>query len=212
MITILNTLCSRIPPSRKKTLCSKHALSMSLENFFESITLSVTLIRPPNSPDDLKNAEMVLFQTRVFYESWAQSLPMKLRRVGVPITTQDSYIDVAACQSQDDFASKLEYASRTIRSGRQRAGWRLLHETMDVVKFADAVVNDIEEHIGDDGKIDTFELTEIVIGNIPEAVRAWVGKDKISDELKDLDKDEAVIIATESAKVIQKLVKLFTKK
>ena len=91
-------------------------------------------------------------------------------------------------------------------------GKKGIDETMDVVKFADAVVNDIEEHIGDDGKIDTLELTETVIGNIPEAVRAWVGKDKISDELKDLDKDEAIIIATESAKVIQKLVKLFTKK
>lgn len=84
-----------------------------------------------------------------------------------------------------------------------------IEEIMDVVKCAETLVSQLQESKDDDGEITSFELAQDVIATVPSAVKAWVGKDKVDDELKDLDAEEAKALLAAAIPVIQNIVKLF---
>jgi len=86
-----------------------------------------------------------------------------------------------------------------------------IEESMDVIKFADALLDELGKHKADDGKIDTTEVFQTVGATMDEAVRAVVGSWKIGDELKDLDEDERKQLLDTSWPVVMKLIGLFVK-
>ena len=87
-----------------------------------------------------------------------------------------------------------------------------IDELRDVLVLGENVAEDLEKHKADDGKIDTMEITQTTLSNVPEVIRAWAGKDQIDDEIKDLDSDEAMEVATRATAVVQKLLKVFFSK
>jgi hypothetical protein len=95
---------------------------------------------------------------------------------------------------------------KTMTETKEKIG---TEEITDVITFADHVVDRLQESKDDDGEISSFELAQDIIGEIPDAIKAWVGKDKIDDELKDLDAEEAKVLLQKALPVIQKVVKLF---
>ena len=86
-----------------------------------------------------------------------------------------------------------------------------IEETLDVYDYADVVVKKLAEHKADDGKIDGGEITSTLVSTVPSAVKAIVGAGDVSAELKDLDNEELMILATRGAALAQALVALFTK-
>lgn len=84
-----------------------------------------------------------------------------------------------------------------------------IEEIRDLLNLGESVVEDLEKHKSDDGKIDGMEITQTMVGNIPESIKAYIGYDKIDDEFKDLDSEEAMEIAKRGTAILQKLIKLF---
>ena len=65
-----------------------------------------------------------------------------------------------------------------------------LKETKEVISFAQKVLDDLAASKNDDGKITTGEWLQAAITNAPSAVKAFMGIDRVDDELKDLDEAE----------------------
>jgi hypothetical protein len=86
-----------------------------------------------------------------------------------------------------------------------------LDESLDVFNYADIVVEKLQEHKGDDGKISGSEITSTMITTVPDAVKAVVGAGEVGDELKHLNDEERMIVATRGANLARALVALFTK-
>jgi hypothetical protein len=84
-----------------------------------------------------------------------------------------------------------------------------IKETLDMYDYADAVIQKLTEHKGDDGKIDGGEVTSTLASTLPQAVKAIVGSGEVKAEMGDLDEEELLIIATRGAALAQALVSLF---
>ena len=86
-----------------------------------------------------------------------------------------------------------------------------LDESLDVFNYADIVLEKLKEHKDDDGKIDGGEITSTMVTTVPEAVKAIVGAGEVGDELKNLNQEEMLIVATRGANLAKALLALFTK-
>ena len=65
-----------------------------------------------------------------------------------------------------------------------------IKETKEVLDFVESVLSDLKQHKSDDGKISMSEWMQTAMSNTPSAVKAFMGVDKVDDELKDLDEAE----------------------
>lgn len=81
-------------------------------------------------------------------------------------------------------------------------------EAMEVLGAAKVVLGDLVAAKSDDGKISALEALRIAVGRAPEAVKAFMGVDQIVAELKDLNSEEAKMLASESIVVAQLAFKL----
>lgn len=87
-----------------------------------------------------------------------------------------------------------------------------IKELTDVYKFADGFLGKMIAAKSDDGKISTGELVAATTTSLPAAVRAWAGKDKIDDELKDLNDEELMEVAKMSGALVNKILSLVVPK
>ena len=83
-----------------------------------------------------------------------------------------------------------------------------IKETMDVVNFCDQLLDKMAVAKSDDGKISAGEAVAAITTSIPAVVKAWVGKDKIDDELKELSPEETMQLAVAGANLARKFLAL----
>ena len=86
-----------------------------------------------------------------------------------------------------------------------------IEETMDLVAFAEKVVESLIAHKADDGKIDGGEIASTLVTSTPAAIAAMVGAGKIDDELKDLSDEEKDKLIAAAMPVLLKMVGMFVK-
>lgn len=87
-----------------------------------------------------------------------------------------------------------------------------IEESKEVLAFCDSLVDDLLRHKSDDGKIDGYEITQTLIGNLPAAVRAGTGAGEVQAELKDLSPEEQEELVGMSMVLAMKIVSLVTGK
>jgi len=80
-----------------------------------------------------------------------------------------------------------------------------ISEAMDVIGYAQTVVQHLADARADDGQISKSEIFMTFIQTAPAAVQAIVGADKIDDELKDLTEDEKTKLLLASFQVVKTL-------
>lgn len=85
-----------------------------------------------------------------------------------------------------------------------------IEESMDIIKYADALLDELAKHKADDGKIDTQEVFQTLSATAPEAVNAVVGSWSVPKELADLDAAESSKLLEASFPLVLKLVGMFT--
>ena len=83
-----------------------------------------------------------------------------------------------------------------------------IKETKEVFEFCDFFLGDLIKYKSDDGKIDLTEWGLAAVKNAPGAVTAFVGYDKIDDEIKDLDDAEKQQLAVMGISLMKKVVEL----
>ena len=80
-----------------------------------------------------------------------------------------------------------------------------LKETTEVFDFCNGTLEDLYKHKTDDGKIDIGEWVETATTNAPAAVKAYVGIDKVDNELLDLDDEEIKKLAIMGGTLLKNL-------
>lgn len=83
-----------------------------------------------------------------------------------------------------------------------------LKDFNEAVDAATGVVEDLAEHRSDDGKISVLEAGQTLVENSSALVRAVMGAENIDDELKDIDAEEAKVVAAKSFKLVKAVMKL----
>ncbi|KAH6671171.1 hypothetical protein B0J14DRAFT_656155 [Halenospora varia] len=81
-------------------------------------------LRQLSPPDELKHAEIVIYQTNVFYESYAQSM----------VTGEIKGNGALGSEAGVDLSAFVCKVSTALQLRQRRAGWRLLNEAMDMIK------------------------------------------------------------------------------
>lgn len=84
-----------------------------------------------------------------------------------------------------------------------------LKETKEVYEFLHSALGDLAEHKADDGKVSLAEWGQTAMANAPAAVKAFMGADRVDDELKDLDEAELKEVATMGVSLMNDLMKIF---
>lgn len=84
-----------------------------------------------------------------------------------------------------------------------------IEESLDMVRYAGAVVKQLTEHKADDGKIDWGEVIQTAVSTMPEGAAAVLGSWNIPAELSDLDAEEKDRLLAEGLPVLMALAKLF---
>lgn len=85
-----------------------------------------------------------------------------------------------------------------------------IKEALEIFDAAIAICNDVAEAKAD-GELSTMELLKVAIGNAPASVRAVMGAESVVAEMKDLDKDEAKLLASKGMELSQAVMRLFGK-
>lgn len=85
-----------------------------------------------------------------------------------------------------------------------------IKEIKEALEFLKGVLADAVEAKAD-GEISTFEMVKIALGNAPAAVTALIGLDQAVLEAKDLDKDEAKVLAGLAIEIAKLGMQLFAK-
>ena len=83
-----------------------------------------------------------------------------------------------------------------------------IKESMEVLTFVAGTIEDLAQHKADDGKISTAEYLQTAMANAPAGITAMRGIDKIDDEIKDLDADEAKQLAAKGMELAQSVMML----
>lgn len=83
-----------------------------------------------------------------------------------------------------------------------------IKESLEMFDFAIGGINDLAAKKADDGKISTAEWIQTALANAPAGIKAFVGVDKIDEELKDLDADEQKQLAAKGLELAQAVAKL----
>lgn len=81
-------------------------------------------------------------------------------------------------------------------------------ESLELLEYAEKLVDKLVEHKSDDGKIDMGEWVDAVLSSAPEGAKAFSGVGLVPAELKDLDQEEARLLAVKGSQVAMKVMKL----
>jgi len=84
-----------------------------------------------------------------------------------------------------------------------------IDDSLDVIKYAGAVVKGLAEAKADDGKIDSGEVIGVATATLPEATSAVIGSWNVPKELGELSDQEKNQLLAAGMPVILELVKLF---
>ena len=87
-----------------------------------------------------------------------------------------------------------------------------LVETPEIFEFIEGTLKDLIEHKSDDGKIDMAEWAQTAISNAPEAVKAFIGADKVIAEAKNADAEGKQYLAEHGLIVAQLFMQLLSAK
>lgn len=82
-------------------------------------------------------------------------------------------------------------------------------QTQDLLDYGTALVDALEEHKGDDGKIDSGEIISTVITTAPEGMAAVIGSSEISKEIKAMSQEQMEAALTDATDTLTRLVQLF---
>lgn len=83
-----------------------------------------------------------------------------------------------------------------------------MKEANEITEFCNNVLDDLQEHKSDDGKIDGFEISRTVAGNLYGGIKAGMGCDKIMGEYKAATDEEKEKLYKDMADIAVKLTAL----
>jgi len=84
-----------------------------------------------------------------------------------------------------------------------------IKETMEMVEFADYVVDKLSQALDEDGKIDIKDVMSMVLDAPDKTFSSIWGSWEIADELADLDESETLELIMKVFPVIKKIVAIF---
>jgi len=122
-----------LPMKYNKDMYLMDDMRTSLDNLPNIATLFARPFRHLSPPDELKHAEIVIFQTNTFYERFAQS-EVTPEMKGNIAQVSEAEIQARMAGNPDAFESKFSAALSSLNSSQSNAGWRLLHEAMNMIK------------------------------------------------------------------------------
>lgn len=82
-----------------------------------------------------------------------------------------------------------------------------IKESLEVLDFAIAALHDAAE--AKEGGLSAFEIVKLAISNAPAAVKAAMGADQIVVEMKDLDSEEAKLVADKGIELAKAVMAFF---
>ncbi|KAE8451744.1 hypothetical protein EG329_003201 [Mollisiaceae sp. DMI_Dod_QoI] len=99
-------------------------------NLPEMMALFATPLRQLSQPGELKHAEFVLYQTNIFYETYAKSMARG------EMTSNTAMVSETKLVAQAKYTPKIfiNQVRTALCLGQRRATWRLLNEAMDMIK------------------------------------------------------------------------------
>jgi hypothetical protein len=89
-------------------------------------------LRQLSPPDELKHAEVIAFQTNIYYEWITQ--PWVASEMKGCIRESQGELNARMATSPGAFRRKVSSALSSLKSSQSTAGWRLLDEAMDMIK------------------------------------------------------------------------------